>query len=49
MIEWLTTIGVLVSVVGFGCWTFVYALKLVLKSEDAKRIDPVPMELDNSK
>jgi hypothetical protein len=40
--SWIETIGVLVSVVGFGGGLFVFALKLVLKSEDATTIDPVP-------
>lgn len=44
---WIITIGVLVTVVGFGAGLFVFALKLVLKSEDANRIDTVPSEMDN--
>lgn len=44
MVELIITIGVLVTVLGFSGWTFTYALKLVLDSEDAVRIDPVPTE-----
>ncbi|GIN84775.1 hypothetical protein J6TS2_11610 [Heyndrickxia sporothermodurans] len=46
MVEWFITIGVLVTTVGFGCWTFTYALKLALNSEDAVSIDPVPEEIN---
>lgn len=44
MFEWITTIGVLVTVVGFGCWLFIYSFKLAVDPEDAYRIDPIPKE-----
>ncbi|MGV3464516.1 MAG: hypothetical protein ACO1OT_04405 [Heyndrickxia sp.] len=44
---WIVTIGTLVFVMGFAGWIFVFALKLVLNSEDAKTIDPVPPDTDS--
>lgn len=44
---WIVTIGTLVFVIGFAGWIFVFVLKLVLHSEDAKTIDPVPSDTDS--